>query len=46
MLQMKELSKNLTPYSLQNDVTFYFEYYWKPTNVADLKFWNFNKLNH
>ena len=46
MLQMKELSKKVTPYSLQNDVTLYFESYWKPENVADISFWDLNKLNH
>ena len=42
---MKEHSKKLTPYSLQNDVALYFESYWKPEIVADINVWDFNKLN-
>ena len=45
MLQMKEYSKKLTSYLLQNDVVLYFEFYWKRENMADINFWDFNKLN-
>ena len=45
MLQMKEHVKKLTPYLLQNDDPLYFEFYWKRENVADINFWDFNKLN-
>ena len=45
MLQMKEHSQKLTPYLFQNDVVLYLESYWKRENVADNKFWDFNKLN-
>ena len=45
MLQMKEHSQKLTPYLFRNDVVLYFESYWKRENVADINFWDFNKLN-
>ena len=45
MLQRKGNSKKLTPYLTENDVVLYFESYWKRENVADINFWNFNKLN-
>ena len=45
MLQRKGHSKNLTPYLIENDVVLYFGSYWKPENVADINFWDFNKLN-
>ena len=45
MLQMKEHIQNLTPHLFQNDVVLYFKSYWKRTNVADINFSDFNKLN-
>ena len=33
------------PYLFQNDVVLYFESYWKRENVADINFWDFNRLN-
>ena len=42
---MKERSQKFTPYLLQNDVVLYFESYWKRENVADINFWDFNRLN-
>ena len=46
MLQIKKHSQKLTPYLFQNDVVLYFEFYWKQENVADINFWDFNKLNN
>ena len=45
MLQRKGNSKKLTPYLIENDVVLYFESYWKRENVADINYWDFNKLN-
>ena len=45
MLQTKEHSQKLTPDLFKNDVVLYFESYWKRENVADINFWDFNKLN-
>ena len=45
MLQMKEHSQRLNPYLFRNDVVLYFESYWKRENVADINFWDFDKLN-
>ena len=45
MIQMKEHSQKLTPHLFQNDVALYFESYRKQENVADINFWDFNKLN-
>ena len=42
---MKEHSKKLTPYLLQNYAVLYFESYWKRENVGNINFWDFNKLN-
>ena len=42
---MKENSRKLNLYLLQNDVVLYFESYWKRENVVDINFWGLNKLN-
>ena len=42
---MKKDSQKLTPDLFQNDVVLYFESYWKRQNVADINFWDLNKLN-
>ena len=43
---MKEHSKKLTPYLFQNDIVLHYGSYWKRENVADIIFWDFNKLNN
>ena len=44
LLENWDYKWKLTPYLFQNDVVLYFESYWKRENVADINFWDFNRL--